>query len=530
MEGVVIWRGTEKREKKGGKRMAVKNRYLKLMFFYILSQPKRTLLIVNDMEAYYKRMKPSPSPPINVVDMENLPSDPVDRPRILEYDANQRDEIRRQYWLRGPYQPKNCSFPTTNGRRFVKGWFDKYNWLEYSMKADKAYCLCCYLFRDHIEHQGGSEAFVMDGFNSWKMTERLKDHVGHVNSFHNKALQKRESLKKPNESIVNAFHKQDEKSKKENRMRLSATISACRYCLKGALPFRGHDESETSIYKGNFLELMDLILFHNEELRNLPKAPGNIKLISPCIQKDVVKYFKQEVLECIFKDLGDDVFALLVDESSNISKRNKWLLCYDMLMHKDLLKRNLWALFISATSFNTVLDMQIQEFGDRFSEASTELLSCMSALNPRDSFSMFDSSKLIRLCEFYPKDFNSTDMIEFENELEIYHQSVLNDPKFKDLNGIDDLARVMVETRKNRTYPLLYRLLKLALVLPVATATVERCFSSMKIIKSNLRNRIGEEFLNACVICPVEREALVEVKDEDVIERVNNMRLRRGKI
>ncbi|XP_071700081.1 uncharacterized protein [Rutidosis leptorrhynchoides] len=180
--------------------------------------------------------------------------------------------------------------------------------------------------------------------------------------------------------------------------------------------------------------------------------------------------------------------------------------------------------------FNTVLDMQIQEFGDRFSEASTELLSCMSALNPRDSFSMFDSSKLIRLCEFYPKDFNSTDMIEFENELEIYHQSVLNDPKFKDLNGIADLARVMVETRKNRTYPLLYRLLKLALVLPVATATVERCFSSMKIIKSNLRNRIGEEFLNACVICAVEREALVEVKDEDVMERFNNMRLRRGKI
>ncbi|XP_071695417.1 uncharacterized protein [Rutidosis leptorrhynchoides] len=142
--------------------------------------------------------------------------------------------------------------------------------------------------------------------------------------------------------------------------------------------------------------------------------------------------------------------------------------------------------------FNTVLDMQIQEFDDRFSEASTELLFCMSALSPRDSFSMFNSSKLRRLCEFYPKDFNSTDMIELEGELEIYHQ-------------------------------------RLSLVLPVATATVERCFSSMKIVKSNLRNRIGEEFLNACVICAVEREALAEVKDEDVIERFNHLRLRRGK-
>ncbi|XP_071687709.1 uncharacterized protein [Rutidosis leptorrhynchoides] len=173
--------------------------------------------------------------------------------------------------------------------------------------------------------------------------------------------------------------------------------------------------------------------------------------------------------------------------------------------------------------FNTVLDMQIQEFGDRFSEASTELLSCMSALSPRDSFSMFDTSKPIKLCELYPKDFNSTDMIELDYELEMYHHSVRNDQKFEDLSEIADLARVMVETRKNISYPLLYWLLKLALVLPVAAATVERCFSAMKIVKSNLRNRIGEEFLNACVICAVEKEALAEVKDEDVMERFHHM-------
>jgi hypothetical protein len=35
--------------------------------------------------------------------------------------------------------------------------------------------------------------------------------------------------------------------------------------------------------------------------------------------------------------------------------------------------------------------------------------------------------------------------------------------------------------------------MKLVLVLPVATATVERIFSSMKIVKTNLRNRIGGE-------------------------------------
>ena len=64
--------------------------------------------------------------------------------------------------------------------------------------------------------------------------------------------------------------------------------------------------------------------------------------------------------------------------------------------------------------------------------------------------------------------------------------------------------------------------------MPVATASVERCFSAMKIVKSDLRNRIGEDFLNSCVICAVEKEALSNVKDEDVMNRFQNMRECRG--
>ena len=96
------------------------------------------------------------------------------------------------------------------------------------------------------------------------------------------------------------------------------------------------------------------------------------------------------------------------------------------------------------------------------------------------------------------------------------------------MNGIADLAIMMVKNRKHISYPLVYRLLKLALILPVATASVERCFSAMKIVKSDLRNRIGEDFLNSCVICVVEKEALSNVKDEDVMNRFQNMRDRRG--
>ena len=38
--------------------------------------------------------------PINVMDLDDLPSDPFERPRITCYNVNQRDEIRRRYWVK----------------------------------------------------------------------------------------------------------------------------------------------------------------------------------------------------------------------------------------------------------------------------------------------------------------------------------------------------------------------------------------------------------------------------------------------
>ncbi|GKF60274.1 zinc finger MYM-type protein 1-like protein, partial [Tanacetum coccineum] len=47
---------------------------------------------------------------------------------------------------------------------------------------------------------------------------------------------------------------------------------------------------------------------------------------------------------------------------------------------------------------------------------------------------------------------------------------------FANLDTIAKLAKNMVDKKKHTSHPLLYRLLKSALVLLVATAAVERCF------------------------------------------------------
>ncbi|XP_076924431.1 uncharacterized protein LOC143586860 [Bidens hawaiensis] len=154
----------------------------------------------------------------------------------------------------------------------------------------------------------------------------------------------------------------------------------------------------------------------------------------------------------------------------------------------------------------------------------------MIAFIPYDSFSKFDESKLMRLCEFYPYVFNSREKIALSHQLGLYIDSVRKDERYASLNGIADLARVMVETRKHISFPLVYRLLKLTLVLPVATATVERCFSVVKNVKTKLHNRIGPDFLNACVVCSIEKEAFESVTNEAVVNRFQKIKSRRGQL
>ena len=75
----------------------------------------------------------------------------------------------------------------------------------------------------------------------------------------------------------------------------------------------------------------------------------------------------------------------------------------------------------------------------------------------------------------------------------------------------------MVQTKKHLVFPLVYKLIELALILPVSTASVERAFSAMKIIKTKLRNKVNNVWLNDLMICYTEREIFKSLDDVDII-------------
>ena len=63
----------------------------------------------------------------------------------------------------------------------------------------------------------------------------------------------------------------------------------------------------------------------------------------------------------------------------------------------------------------TIVNMQLQELNNRFSEANTDLLLCMACLNPSNSFVTFDKEKLIHLAKFYSSDFLGTDILAVDS-------------------------------------------------------------------------------------------------------------------
>ena len=46
-------------------------------------------------------------------------------------------------------------------------------------------------------------------------------------------------------------------------------------------------------------------------------------MVAQSIQKDIVDCFAQEILKSTFEEIGDDMFGLLVDESSDVSKKEQ---------------------------------------------------------------------------------------------------------------------------------------------------------------------------------------------------------------
>ncbi|WVZ87717.1 hypothetical protein U9M48_034312 [Paspalum notatum var. saurae] len=258
--------------------------------------------------------------------------DPGKRIPITRYDPNDQDRVRRRYIELGPCQPKNHDFKFRDisgyQRRFCPAWFMEFKWLEYSVDKDAAFCFVCYLFKDKTKCPG-VDTFVEEGFRNWNLKSRLTRHVGAITSAHAEAQEKYDLFTTPKASIRESIASNTTLYKTLYKRRLTWSLECLRFLLRQGLAFRGHDESEESLNKGNFLELLNWLAGNFEEVNMvvLKNAPQNCKMTSPDIQHELINCCGQETTKLVIEDLDGDYFAILADESSDVYQNEQLAVC-----------------------------------------------------------------------------------------------------------------------------------------------------------------------------------------------------------
>jgi hypothetical protein len=103
-------------------------------------------------------------------------------------------------------------------------------------------------------------------------------------------------------------------------------------------------------------------------------------------------------------------------------------------------------------------------------------------------------------------------------QLHNYIDDLRRDDCFQDINRIVGLSVKPVQTNMHNIYDLVYLLLKLVLILPVATTGVERTFSAMNFVKNKLRNSMSDSLLDDCLLTFIEQDIFMNVKEDDIID------------
>ena len=132
------------------------------------------------------------------------------------------------------------------------------------------------------------------------------------------------------------------------------------------------------------------------------------------------------------------------------------------------------------------------------------------------------------MATFYPEEFPTEyDLRVLKLELQNYITDVREDERFNQLKNIGDLGKKMVESKKRIIFLKVYPLLKLALILPLATSSVKRAFSTMKLIKTSTRNKMGDRFLSDYLVSYIDKVILEGISNDTIMQIFQGIRTRR---
>lgn len=126
-----------------------------------------------------------------------------------------------------------------------------------------------------------------------------------------------------------------------------------------------------------------------------------------------------------------------------------------------------------------------------------------------------DFATIKELLEFYIEDLPCNDIVVLEAEFELWqrHWRGHND------NNATNFVEVFKALGPQRMFfPNIVQLLEIYAVLPVSVASVERSFSTSKLIKTFLRNKTGDERLSSLALLSIHKSITSQLNPDKVVD------------
>ncbi|XP_021733274.1 uncharacterized protein LOC110700082 [Chenopodium quinoa] len=363
----------------------------------------------------------------------------------MDYPPNQRNPVRRAYILKKPCLPKTHNFPQrqcSRKRCFSVKWFNKRDWLEYSISKDAAFCFVCYLFKHEVENNYGGDAFVNGGFRAWNKPERFDKHVSGVNSAHNVAYER-------GQGYDGASNMKGEINGLKALIMNDTSSAYYIHCFAHQLQLTLVAVAKKNDNCGwvfeittNLLNVIGASCKRREMIRKSQAQKvaqalemGEIDSGSGLKEQDIVNTMRlvsstMKVLQKM-REQGWDILLKKVTSFCNKHKIDVPNMEANYVPHgrsRSFVEKATNEHHFRVGIFLEVIDLYLQELDNRFDEKNMELLTCMSSLSPKYNFSSFDKEKV--LASLYPEDFSHNELLSFDDQLEVFKQVMLDDGNF----------------------------------------------------------------------------------------------------
>ncbi|XP_050066274.1 zinc finger MYM-type protein 1-like [Aphis gossypii] len=451
-------------------------------------------------------------------------------------------------------------------RKFQLSWYSKFNWLAGSSERNKLYCYICVLFR-------GEDEWSINGIPNIKnLVRKAEKHQISKKHLTKKVFicWVKIGLNIQYLRVVGITAINHNKQVDINRKILARLIDVVCFLGKQELAFRGHRENEGSLNKGNYCEILDLLAKEEQFIREHFLTNSVFKGTSHDIQNDLIHCVTTVLNSHILKELQITNFiSIQTDETTDVSCQSQMSLIFRYIIDNKIEERFIGFFDVSknktAAGLSEVILNELSKWNigqkvvcqtyDGASVMAGEkngVQSIIQNIYPMAIFihcyayqlnlvllhgaktikdvklfianlTMFHTffsrsskrSVLLREQGFkLPNQCNTrwnyhsraalTIKTHF-NELKNAVSHVVDDP------GWDSTSVCTASDELQEVYQEVTKLIQLVLTIPATTASSERSMSTLKRIKSFLRNSMTNDRLSSLSTLAIKKKMLVDV-------------------